>query len=252
MRFFDETLRLGRVFDLMNAERIRGEFERKAVADTPQRIDERVSEIIDWLVAADLKQWRAVSERLDQRRAVHGERIPGPLAAELEGQRARLLETVGREARSTVDEYDREAEAARLAESVRSAVAGAALLGAGAVGLGTAVSLLASSTAADVTGLMAAGSMAVLGLFVIPARRARAKSELRARIEKLRARLMQALGGQFEREIERSGQRIREAIAPYTRFVRAERDRLEGLRRALGEHAGALEALARRVESELR
>jgi small GTP-binding protein len=148
MRFFDETLRLGRVFDLMNAERIRGEFERKAVADTPQRIDERVSEIIDWLVAADLKQWRAVSERLDQRRAVHGERIPGPLAAELEGQRARLLETVGREARSTVDEYDREAEAARLAESVRSAVAGAALLGAGAVGLGTAVSLLASSTAA--------------------------------------------------------------------------------------------------------
>jgi small GTP-binding protein len=251
MRFFDETLRLGRVFDLMNAERIRGEFERRAVADTPQRIDERVSEIIDWLVAADLKQWRGISERLDRRRAVHGGKIPGPLAAELEGERARLLETVGRAARSTVDEYDREAEAARLAESVRSAVAGAALLGAGAVGLGTAVSLLASSTAVDVTGLMAAGSMAVLGLFVIPARRARAKSELRARIASLRTRLMDALTAQFEREMDRSGQRIRESIAPYTRFVRSEGERLEGLRKALEEHAAGLEALARRVEAEL-
>jgi chromosome segregation ATPase len=68
--------------------------------------------------------------------------------------------------------------------------------------------------------------VAVLGLFVIPARRREAKKELREKIAAMRQQLMGTLTGQFDRELERSLQRINEAIAPYTRFVRAERDRL--------------------------
>jgi hypothetical protein len=64
--FFDETVRVGRVLDLINTSRVRGAFEREVVADTPQRIDGAVQELIDWLVEKDLRQWQAVMEYLDK------------------------------------------------------------------------------------------------------------------------------------------------------------------------------------------
>lgn len=249
IHFFDETLRLGRVFDLLNKEKIQADFERDVVGEAPRQIEQRVDEIIDWLVGSDMRQWRAIGERLESRTQHHADRVVGRVAGALENDRARLLETLGRAARQTVDRYDRVAEASRMAESVRTAVAGAALLGAGAVGLGTAVTMLATTTAADVTGILAASTLAVVGLFVIPTRRHRAKRELRKRIAQLRRQLSEAIGGQFEREVDRGVQRIRESVGPYDRFVRSERERLEALSAALEKHEAQLAGLRRRVEA---
>jgi CRISPR/Cas system-associated exonuclease Cas4 (RecB family) len=86
---------------------------------------------------------------------------------------------------------------------------------------------LVGSAAADVTGLFAASVLAGVGLWLLPRKRSEAKKQFRARSEELRARLLTALRDEFQRELERSIQRIRDALAPYDRFVRGERDRTE-------------------------
>lgn len=247
-RFFDETLRLGRVFDLLNKERTQAAFAREVIGDVPSQVEARVSEIIDWLVESEMRQWRGISERLQRRSDRHGERVLGSVAGAIETDRARLLDTVGRAARSTVEDYDREAEGRRIAESIRSAVASVALLGAGAVGLGAAVTLIASSTAADVTGILAASSLALIGLFVIPAKRKRAKRELREQIRKLRERLSETITAQFEKEVDRIVRQIENAIAPYSRFVRTEQERLLASGAALERHHVKLGELTREAE----
>ncbi len=240
--FFDETLRVARVFDLLNKQRMRREFEQKVVADAPQQIDQRVSELIDWLVSAELRQWQAVTRHVTRRRDRHADRIVGEVGDSFDYDRDRLLATVGKTAQRTVEGYDRETESERMAESVQFAVASAALLEAGAIGLGATVALVAASAAVDITGILAASALAVIGLFVIPARRRTAKRELSERIEIMREGLMTGLRSQFEREMERSLGRLREAIAPYTRFVRSESDHLEDAR-------ARLEALRERLET---
>ena len=135
-----------------------------------------------------------------------------------------------------------------MAESVRMAVAGTALAEVGAIGLGAAVTALATTTFADVTGILAAGALAVIGLFVIPVRRAQAKATMRARIETMRRQLVASLTAQFDREVERSLSRIRDAVAPYTRFVRAEHQRLDAARGELAAIGDQLGGLQRRVE----
>jgi small GTP-binding protein len=228
IHFFDDTLRIGRLFDLMNKNRLKIEFEREVVADLPQVIERQVHEMIDWMVASELRHWQGVTDRVQRRRAAHAERLVGSVGGTFTYDRARLLDTVGRAAQRAVEGFDRDAEATKMAESVRMAVAGAALAEAGAISLGAAVTALASTTFADVTGMLAAGAIAVIGLFVIPVRRRRAKHDLRAQISTLRERLMGSLTGQFEREVTQSVSRIREAVAPYSRFVRTERERLSG------------------------
>ena len=50
LEYFDDTMRLGRVMDLLNRSRMQQGFENNVVADAPQQIERRVSELVDWLV----------------------------------------------------------------------------------------------------------------------------------------------------------------------------------------------------------
>jgi small GTP-binding protein len=221
--FFDSTMRLVRIFDLLDKHRIQEEFEQVVVADSPKHIETKVNELIDWLVESDLRQWQAVMEHLAERRKQHQERIVGDAAGgTFHYDRERLIDEVGRETRRVVETYDKSGEAEAIAEGARTSVAALAAVEIGAVGLGTIIALLATTAAADITGVLLASLVAALGLFVIPARRRQAKAEMRSKIASLRQQLTDTLRGQFEREMERSQQRIQEAIGPYSRFVRAE------------------------------
>lgn len=244
--FFAEHLRLARVFDLLDKERTRAAFERKVIADLPSELDQKVQELIDWLIESELRQWQAASARLEERRRHHAERIVGAMGA-FDLDRQRRLDTVGRSAQRSLETYDRESEARRLAQSVRDAVTRTALVEVGALGLGTAVMIAASSQVVDVTGLVAAGTLATLGLFILPARRRRAQQELEAKILALRTDLMAALREQFKRELDGSVLRIEEAVGPYTRFVRSERQRLEATRDRLTAVEAQLDAVRRRL-----
>jgi small GTP-binding protein len=249
MSFFDDTMRLVRVMDLLNKSKMKADFERNVVADLPQLVDRKVAEIIDWLVSSELRQWQAVTEHLAKRRQMHADRIVGQVGRSFDYDRTRLLDSVGRAAQRSVESYDREHEANRLADSVQVAVAGTALTEVGALGLGAILTHLAVTAAADFTGILAAGTIAVMGLFIIPNRRAAAKKELREKIAAMREQLMSSVTDQFDREIEGSLRRIDEAIAPYTRFVRSERDRLTAAREELNGVNQGLVRVRSRVES---
>jgi len=245
--FFDDTLRIGRVFDLLNKPRLKAEFARDVIQDMPQLIERQVADVIDWMVASDLRQWQGVMERIRTRRDTHAGRLAGAIDSRFDYDRAQLLDTVGRAAERTVETYDLARESETMAESVRMAVAGTALAEVGAIGLGAAVTALATTTFADVTGLLAASALAVIGLFVIPVRRAQAKSSMRAKIEAMRQQLVGTLTTQFDREVDRSVARVRDAVAPYTRFVAAEQQRLGTTRDELRGAEQELGGLQRRV-----
>ena len=250
-RFFDETIRLSRILDLINADRIQGMFEREVVADTAAQIEAHTLELIDWMVAQEFKEWQDVTEYLSRRAARHADQMIGPVSGirGFEFNRQALLESVGQAAREAVATYDRSAEARALAESVQIAVAETAIVEVGAIGLGALLVKLLAVTVADVTGLLAAGAVAALGLYVIPAKRRRAQKDLQEKIAALRGRLGQALTEQFEVELGRSMMRIREAIQPYTRFIETQQTTLDESQRALRDAQGAMAALKAQIEA---
>jgi hypothetical protein len=160
-----------------------------------------------------------------------------------------MVETVGRAAQNVVDTYDRRREASQLADGARNAVATAAAAGAGAIGLGTLITVAASTAAADVTGIILASVIAALGFFIIPARRNRAKAQMRQKIADVRARLSNALRAKFQEEIARSTARMRESIAPYSRFVRSEGEKLKETELKLAALQDDLSRLRQRVDA---
>lgn len=242
--FFDERLRLTRFRELFDRERLRRDFEAEVVGSLPVEVERRVSGLADFLVEAELRRWQDVMAILAGRPAAReGARVE----SRFEWNRAELLERVGAAARGVVEHYDARSEGRRLAEKVRESVAQAALLQVSALGLGAIVAALASSTAADVTGILAAGGLSLLGLVLLPARRQRARRELAGRVLALREKLQDSLEAAFASERDRAAARLHEAIAPYAGFVRRERERLDEARTALDALLARLEALEARV-----
>jgi small GTP-binding protein len=246
--FFDDTMRIGRVMDLLNRSRVQEAFERQVVADAPQQIERKVNELIDWMIDADLRHWQGVTAHLAKRRQQYaGQLIDNPDTERFHFDRRRMIDSVGREAQRVVDGYDRQKEASELADGARNAVATAAAVGAGAVGLGAIVTVAASTAAADVTGLVMASVLAAIGFFVIPAKRKKGKDEMRQKIAEVRQRLGDALRAQFKKEIVRATERIRTSIGPYSRFVRAEGEKLESAGKELEAVSSDLASLRGRI-----
>ncbi len=226
--FFDEMMRFGRIPDLIRSKRVEEAFEETVVADVPQQIDSRVTELIDWLVEQDLRQWTAVADHLAKRKDGQNDRIvgqAGPREGTLAYNRQHLIDSIGKATRLAVETYDEEQEAADMAEGARTAVVNTGLAGVG-VGIGVAIAIAAHVVWIDVTGISAAVIAAALGLLILPARRRKGKQELEIKLSELRQKLITSLTEQFDREMRRSTQRIEDTVAPFARFVRAETDKI--------------------------
>lgn len=246
--FFSEYIRLARIFDLVKKEKIQTAYEDEVVADVPDEIEKKVTGIIDWLVDANLRQWQAITEHIAEGRQKHKGRIVGDIGS-FNYDRDRLISSIRREANRVIETYDKTREADEIARRAQNAVAATAAIGAGAVGLGTLVTILATTMATDVTGILLAGAMAALGLFIIPTRRRNAKKEMRQKVKTMRDQLTHTLSNHFNKEIERGLQEIKDTIAPYTRFIRSENEKNKDAHRTLKKYQTDIINLSDQIES---
>ena len=246
--WLEENIRLLNVRELFREEKVRRRFEREVVADTEKLIDERVDELVDWMVERNYRQWRTVVEYVERRRnARYDEEMIGEVKDHFEHDRGKLLRSVGKTAQDVVGGYDRERESELLANSIQTAVARTAAIEAGALGIGAVVVALATTRFLDATGVIAAAIIAGYGLFVLPNRRRKARQDFREKTDALRRRLGEVVRRQFATELARSVEGMREAIAPYTRFVRTEHARMSRAGEDLAEIDEEVDAIKREI-----
>jgi small GTP-binding protein len=242
-RFFEETIRIGRIKSLMDSEGVKRAFEREVIGETPRQMEEEVGRVIDWIVERNHKLWQDIALYIERRQLTrHHEGMIGDVGPSFSYNRQALLDSIGRVSRDVVGRYNRDAESRAIANEIQGAFATTALAEAGALGLGTMVITLVSGAAADVTGILLATALAVGGLYVLPRKRRQSQREFQRRIAELKNHLKDALTRQVHLELEQSTARINEAIAPYRRFVQSQQLQLNEAR---GELVATEDALLR-------
>jgi GTP-binding protein EngB required for normal cell division len=248
-RFFEETIRIGRIRSLMDSEGIKRSFEREVIGDTPKSIEEEVGRVIDWIVERNHRLWQDISGYIERRQLTrHHEGMIGDVGPSFGYNRQALLDSIGRVSREVVGSYNREAESRTIANEIQGAFATTALAEAGALGLGTIVVTVVTGAAADVTGILLAAALAVGGFYVLPRKRRQSQRDFQRRVSELRSGLKDALTRQVHQELEQSSARINEAIGPYRRFVQSQQQRLNEARAELVATEDALLRLRAEVE----
>jgi GTP-binding protein EngB required for normal cell division len=249
MRFFEETIRIGRIKSLMDSEGVKRAFEREVIGETPRQLEEEVGRVIDWIVERNHRLWQDISGYIERRQLTrHHEGMIGDVGPSFGYNRQALLDSIGRVSREVVGSYNRDAESRTIANEIQGAFATTALAEAGALGLGTIVVTVVTGAAADVTGILLATALAVGGFYVLPRKRRQSQRDFQRRIAELRSTLNEALTRQVHLELEQSSARINEAIAPYRRFVQSQQQRLNEARAELVATEDALLRLRADVE----
>jgi small GTP-binding protein len=247
--FFDDTVRLGRMADLVwRRDKVSEEFTLKVIRGADKEMERAVSALVDWYIDRNLQFWEDVMAFVNDRRRAGEERVMGDIGGRFAYDREALIRNLRRGAEDVLKGYDEQKESRRLAEAFQAAVVQSGLLGIGGIGIGAAVVAFVSGLAFDITGIMAGLTLAGLGLFILPNRRQKAKRELHLRMQELRDRLDGSLREEFETEMARSLERLNVAITPYTRFVRSELERLETLEGEFAQVTSALQGLRTEIE----
>jgi small GTP-binding protein len=244
--FLDDMVQLSRLLTLLRPEKVRVAFEERVLRGAAQEIDEAVAAMSDWFVERTLQQWEDVVAFVAERRKAGDERVVGEVGGRFRYDRAALIGALRDRAEGVLEGYDVNAESRRLAEALQASVLQTGLLEVGGLGLGAATVALVTTTAWDITGIAAGLTVMGLGLLVLPRRRAQAKRKLHAQMQALRDGLESGLGRQVDEEIQRAAERLSGAVSPYTRFVRAELERLD----ALAEEVAVVQATISELRAE--
>jgi hypothetical protein len=147
-RFFEETIRIGRIKSLMDSEGVKRAFEREVIGETPRQMEEDVGRVIDWIVERNHKLWQDISLYIERRQLTrHHEGMIGDVGPSFSYNRQALLDSIGRVSREVVGSYNRDAESRTIANEIQGAFATTALAEAGALGLGTIVVTVVTSSA---------------------------------------------------------------------------------------------------------
>lgn len=249
MAFFDENVRIGRIRSLLRPERVRQDFEKQVIGDTPRLLDEEVTRLIDWVAERNIKLWQDIQSFIDRRKiSRHSDEMIGEVGGGFHYNRQALFDSLGRTSREVLNTYDREAESRAMSNEVRASFTSTALAEVGAVGLGTILVILLHTALADFTGILAAAAVAAGGLYIIPAKRKKVKAQFQAKIRDLRSKLSEALSRQIHNEIGASSERINQTIAPYRRFVTVQRDQLSEAQAELVTAENAMLRLKAEIE----
>jgi small GTP-binding protein len=247
--WLERTVRIGNINFLRNKDAVENRFRAEVVGEAPRQIEDVVHRMVDWTVKRNLKLWTAVFQELDAHTARL--RASGALSAhastEFQYNREELFDRLRQPVERRLNEFNAEAEARGIVESMREAVTHAFGINVLAVGLGAVVVAVFTTAALDITGVLTATLFAIAGWFLIPARRKRLIRELEAKIAKLSADLSALLAAKFDEQLRRYEREMLDVIQPYERFLTAEREKLE---RGITELGGALQettTLERRV-----
>ena len=247
--WLERNIRIGNINLLRNKDAVENRFRNEVVADAPRDIEDVVHRMVDWTVRRNLKLWTAVFAELDAHTARL--RASGALAAhgdsEFQYNREELFTRLRQPVERRLSDFNTEAEARGVVESMRDAVASAFGVNVLAVGLGAILVAIFTTAALDLTGVLTATLFAIAGWFIIPVRRRQLIREMEEKIAKLSTDLSALLSAKFQEQLTRYEQQLLEVIQPYERFLETERAKLERARTELDAAAREVDKLERQI-----
>jgi hypothetical protein len=166
----------------------------------------------------------------------------------IQGERKKLIEGVRRESQRVIEKFDHNLQAKEIANDAQMSVAASAAIEAGAIGLGTLITILATTASADLTGLLLAGLTATLGFFIIPAKKKQAKNAFNDKIERLREQLSASLSTEISRQLDVVVENIQSTITPYDRFVQTELVRFANAANGISEIESSIASIRTEIE----
>jgi hypothetical protein len=232
-----------------NNSKLQREWAKTQTIYSQQGLDvhllDLVKDMADSIAVKGRAQGQAVIEFLGKRPAVHHQSLVGSVtnASRFEDTRNSLMEHMSEAVRRNID-AELEVEEASVLNGLRQSV----WLSMG-LNVGALVSALATGVQVldPVTGIVACSAFAASSGLVLSRGPPQIAKQHRDLWKSRSRNLDEALEVISVRELDRVDRRIRDGVAPYTRFVETEQERIDGLIREVEDMLSESHRLRKRI-----
>ncbi|KAL9658149.1 hypothetical protein ABK040_013061 [Willaertia magna] len=251
--FYDNFLTLGNVSGLLKAQVVTEEFQNQVIADTAIQIENHVSETIDWIIDRKYRQWKAVTDFANKRARINSlneEKLVGSLGSDFQFNRKELLLKIGTSTENVIQKYDREQnDTTKLYNEISNGLKTTAIAQLTALSIGVSSALLMPTVTMTGAGILGALMVGVGGLYALPYKRINLRKNFIKEVNKLRDTLKLKMKEDFEQELMAAIENIRNAITPYSRFVKVEFDKFTLQKERLLELQKIISQMRRDIEN---
>lgn len=250
--FVDDFLQLRNIWDITSKEKAQQQFNQFVVKDSSEQVEDVLTEAADWLVKKSMKIWDDTLESYRQQLTpdVYRGKILGEIGGQFVYDRDKIYQGVIRDARNKIKTFDYQQESQKILKTFQNAMIHFAATEVGALGLGAVLISVLSGLFLDITGFVAATTIATAGLLILPRKRRQAKEQFNLRINELIADIKNNVAREFDDYMETTLAQVKDTISPVDRFCRAEQDALDQANQELIALTKQLEQFQRSISTE--
>lgn len=223
--FFDDNITVLKLGLLMEPETFREKFRNEVLIDIKKPVDDIIHEVSDLIFKRSKAQAAYILSHLgDRPQKMYSINLQGEYSQSAVDHIAQeMLAKLRQNTNTTISSYSPDKTTETIVSNVKSA-----LVRMGVVEAGSALTLggLLSIQMLDLTGILAASTVALTGLVFVPLKKKAIKKEFETNMLKLKGSIDSIIADNISTDMERINSQILDSVSPYSRFVRMERTKV--------------------------
>ncbi len=216
--YFEELFVIKNLPNILKKDKNRLLFQENVLQNLPIEVERKTTELVEMLSSQQQRMVQMIRLQIENRNS----QFPGAsLPKEAQNKRAELLKRMQASIDSIMEKIESDIAMDIGMKHAQNAVAAGLAIEVGAIGIGAALTAIATTVAADILGIVAAFWVGVAGFLVLPYYKKKAQREFDEKIGEIETKLVNALQSEFTQEVEDQISEMNEATRPFERFVLA-------------------------------
>lgn len=214
--YFEKLFKVKNIPNLIRKDKTKLEFQNEVLKSLPTDIERKTTEMVENIYLQEQRMTQYATNQIEKRKT----QFPGTAISSPDlSERSQLLQKM----QATIDEMLERMEKDMAADigmkHVQTAATTALAIEVSAVGLGAGLTIVATTVATDILGIVAAFWVGVAGFMILPYYRKKSQKEFTAQISEIEEKLISALQKELNEEIQSQTLQMEQAISPFRQFV---------------------------------
>ena len=235
--YFEELFVVKNIPNILKKDKNRILFQENVLQNMPTEVERKTAELVENLGIQQQRMVQLVRLQIENRNS----QFPGAeMPREIMDQRSELMKRMQASIDSILEKIESDIALNIGMKHAQSAITAGFAIEVSAIGIGAAITTIATTVAADLLGIVAAFWVGVAGFLVLPYYKKKAQKEFETKISEIEEKLVTSLQGEFTQEVEDQITQINNATRPFERFVEAsiegsqkQIDTLDGIREGI-------------------
>ncbi|MBR6090159.1 MAG: dynamin family protein [Anaerolineaceae bacterium] len=216
--YFEELFVLKNLPNILKKDKNRLLFQENVLQDMPTQVERKTTELVENLENQQQRMVQLVRLQIDNRNS----QFPGVgMPQEMMEKRSELMKRMQNSIDTILEKIEADIAMNIGMKHAQAAVTAGLAIEVSAIGIGAALTTIATTVAADLLGIVAAFWVGVAGFLVLPYYKKKAQREFDEKISDIEEKLITSLRTEFTQEVEDQISEINNATRPFERFVEA-------------------------------